>query len=221
MKLKFKKINLDAGRPIAFIHEDSAKQSDIHVGDRIDVSHHSKKAVLIVDTVKGIIKENEISLSDDLAKYLNAKPGDTLDISQMAEPLSTSFISAKMKGKALTKNEIYTIIRDISNNALTEAEISYFVLGVYENGMSFKETVYLTEAMYKTGQIIQWPTNYKIADKHCIGGIPGNRTTPIVVSICSAAGAIMPKTSSRAITSASGTADTIESLSKVDFGVPS
>lgn len=219
MKLKLKKISLDAGRPIAFLHEETAKHMDIHVGDRIEVSHHGKKAILIVDTVRGIIKEDEISLSDGITTYLNAKFGGTVDISQMAEAASSEIISKKMKGKNLTRKEIYSIVRDIANNALTEAEVSYFVLGNFEHGMSFNETVYLTEAMYKTGQVLQWPASYKVADKHSIGGIPGNRTTPIVVSICAAAGVIMPKTSSRAITSASGTADTIESLAKVDLQV--
>lgn len=219
MKLKLKKISLDAGRPIAFLHEETARHMDIHVGDRIEVSHHGKKAILIVDIVRGIIKEDEISLSDGISGYLNAKVGEMVYISQLAEPASAEYISKKVKGKELAKSEIYAIINDISNNALTEAEVTYFVLGVYEHGMSFKETVYLTEAMYKTGQVIQWPSQYKIADKHSIGGIPGNRTTPIIVSICAAAGATMPKTSSRAITSASGTADTIESLAKVDFPI--
>ncbi len=219
MKLKLRKISLDAGRPIAFLHEEAAKKIDVHVGDRIEVSHHGKKAILIVDTVKGIIKEDEISLSDGIAGYIKAKVGEMVDISPTLTAASAEFISKKMNAKELKKDEIYAIIKDISNDALTEAEVSYFVSGVYENGMSFRETIYLTEAMCNTGQIIKWPSSYKVADKHSIGGIPGNRTTPIVVSICAAAGVIMPKTSSRAITSAAGTADTVESIAKVDFPI--
>lgn len=56
-----------------------------------------------------------------------------------------------------------------------------------------------------------------VLDKHCIGGLPGNRTTPLVVSIVSAAGLTIPKTSSRAITSPAGTADTMETLTSVDL----
>jgi thymidine phosphorylase len=54
-----------------------------------------------------------------------------------------------------------------------------------------------------------------VADKHCIGGIPGNRTTLIVVPILAALGLTVPKTSSRAITSPSGTADTMAVLADV------
>jgi putative thymidine phosphorylase len=94
--------------------------------------------------------------------------------------------------------------------------VAYFVSGVYQNGMSLQETIFLTDAVYSNGKSISWGSKL-IVDKHSIGGIAGNRTTPIVVSICSAAGLTMPKTSSRAITSASGTADVMEILTNVSF----
>jgi thymidine phosphorylase len=56
-----------------------------------------------------------------------------------------------------------------------------------------------------------------VVDKHCIGGIPGNRTTMIVVPIVAALGLIFPKTSSRAITSPAGTADTMVMLADVSL----
>ena len=57
--------------------------------------------------------------------------------------------------------------------------------------------------------------NPVIADKHCVGGVPGNRTTMIVVPILAALGVVVPKTSSRAITSPAGTADTMGVLAEV------
>ncbi len=56
-----------------------------------------------------------------------------------------------------------------------------------------------------------------MAVHNCIGGIPGNRTTMVVVPIIAAAGFTIPKTSSRAITSPAGTADTMECLAKVEL----
>jgi len=219
MKLKLKKLKFEAGRPIVFIHENTAKRLDSHAGDRVQISYHNKKAISIIDTVNDFIKEDEISFSKEMISYFKVKSGVKVEVSQILEPASLEIISKKMNGRTLTKKEIYTIVNDIVNNALSEAEISFFVLSAYERGMSFNETVYLTEAMCKTGQSIKWPANLKIADKHSIGGIPGNRTTPIIVSICAAAGIIMPKTSSRAITSAAGTADAMESIAKVDFSI--
>jgi len=84
--------------------------------------------------------------------------------------------------------------------------------------MSDNEIINLTEAIYNNGEKIKW-SHKNVADKHSIGGIPGNRTTPIIVSICAAAGVIIPKTSSRAITSAAGTADSVESIARVDLSI--
>ena len=217
MRLKIKSLDLEAGRPVAFLHQNTAKVMNIHVGERIEISSDGAKALAVVDIVQGIVKENEIAFSNEITDYIKLK-SEFVYVSPAFSPQSTQFIFKKLKGKELNKKEIYSIIFDIVNNSLTEAEIAYFVSAVYEKGMSFKETYYLTEAMSNTGRKIKWNSN-KIADKHCIGGIPGNRTTPIVVSICAVAGIIMPKTSSRAITSASGTADVIETIAKVDLSL--
>lgn len=217
MRLKLRKIEIDTGRPVVFLHTETARKMNIHVGDRVELRYNDHKIICIVDTTRALIKPDEVTLSDDILKYEKIKEGDILEVNIAAHPISSSLISKKMRGRALTRDEIYIIIKDIVNNALTEAEIAYFVLGVYEKGMNHNETIALTEAIYTTGNILKWKKGTKVADKHCIGGIPGNRTTPIVVSICAAAGVVLPKTSSRAITSAAGTADTIETIARVDF----
>jgi thymidine phosphorylase len=56
-----------------------------------------------------------------------------------------------------------------------------------------------------------------VVDKHSMGGIPGSRVTMVVVPIVAAHGLMIPKTSSRAITSAAGTADAMEVLARVDL----
>lgn len=215
MKLKLKKLKLQAGRPVAFIHNKDAEKLNIHVGDRVEILSKGKKIIAVVDVIESI-KQNEIYLSREIIDYIKIRPGATVEVFMALEPKSTRFILKKLSGKPLSKKEIYSIIKDIVNNALTEAEVAYFISGVHKNGMSLKETIYLTEAMCKTGKTISWK-NKKVVDKHSIGGIAGNRTTPIVISICSAAGAVMPKTSSRAITSAAGTADVMETVAKVDL----
>jgi AMP phosphorylase len=216
MRLKAKKINLEAGRPIAFISVAVAEKLGLHIGDRILVSQNDKNAFVTVDLTNSFVKESEIAFSKEVFEYIKIDLNKEVNISLALSPESTRFISKKLSGKELSKDEIFSIIKDIVNNSLTEAETAYFVSAVYEKGMTTKETLFLTEAIFKTGSKIDWHTK-NIADKHSIGGIAGNRTTPIVVAICAAAGIVMPKTSSRAITSASGTADVMETLCKVDF----
>ncbi|MAG28270.1 AMP phosphorylase [Candidatus Pacearchaeota archaeon] len=218
MKFKIKKLDLKAGRPVIFIDEYIAEKLNVHLGDRVEVSKNNKKIIAVVDTVKSFLSKSQVALSQEVASYLKARPSQTVDITPAPSPKSASHILKKLKGESLTKSQIYKIISDVVSNSLTEAEIAYFISAVYEHGMSLQETIYLTEAMYKTGTSLSW-SNKKVADKHSIGGIPGNRTTPIVVSICAAAGLIMPKTSSRAITSAAGTADVIETIAHINLSI--
>jgi thymidine phosphorylase len=70
--------------------------------------------------------------------------------------------------------------------------------------------------MTESGHRLDWKESL-VVDKHCIGGIPGNRTSMLVTPIVAAHGMLMPKTSSRAITSPAGTADTMEVLAKVEL----
>jgi AMP phosphorylase len=60
---------------------------------------------------------------------------------------------------------------------------------------------------------------FPILDKHSIGGIPGDKTSLLVVPIVAAAGFTIPKTSSRAVTSPAGTADRVETLCSVNLSI--
>ena len=134
------------------------------------------------------------------------------------KPLSIEFIKKKLDGKRLSKKEIDQIVWDIVHNKLSESELTYFVAACYTNLMSMEETIMLTRAIANHGDTLNL-NKYPIIDKHCIGGIPGNRTTLILVPIIAAAGLTIPKTSSRSITSPAGTADTMEVMANVTFPI--
>lgn len=219
MKLKIKSFRIKAGKPVAFIHARDAARLDIHPGERIKIRYKKKADTAIIDTVKGFLSAGEIALSEKIISSLNINVKDSVDIEPSKKPESARIIQSKIKCEKYTKPELKKIILDIVNNNLKEAEIAYFVSGVNHCGMTLEETKFLTEAIFETGKRMKWKSKC-VADKHSIGGIPGNRTTPIVVSICASAGVIMPKTSSKAITTASGTADTIGAIAKVDFSLP-
>jgi len=216
MILGIKSLKLLAGRPVAILHKNTAKKLSVYAGERINLKNNSQKIIAIIDIATGILKENEIAVSVEIIDYLKLKEGQKIDVSVAPKPSSISFIVDKLNGKELDYQKIYSIIRDIVNNALTEAEIAYLVSAIYINGMNINEIAMLTKSMIENGKKLEIKN---VVDKHSIGGVAGNRTTPIVVSICSSTGLIMPKTSSRAITSAAGTADVIESLAKVEFSI--
>ncbi len=218
MHLKLHILNISTGRPVVFLHKSSARKMGVNTGDRVTIKKNGESLVAIVDLVQGFIKKNEVAISEELDLALKGNDKGYIEVipSNIAE--SSSILHDQIKCNQYSQKDLEKIMSDIVNNLLTEAEIAYFISGMVHCKSSTKEIIYLINAIVKTGTILSW--SYKIvADKHSIGGIAGNRTTPIVVSICASAGIIMPKTSSRAITSASGTADTIESIAPVNLSV--
>jgi AMP phosphorylase len=215
MELKIKFFELFAGKPVAIINEEIANRINVHIGERISISKFKDSVISIVDVSKNFLKKDEIAVSKEVIEALNIKEGDMVEVSLAEAPKSALFIKKKIDGFALTKEEIDSIIQGIVNNALTEAEIAYFVAAVYKNGMNNGEIENLIWSMVATGKRLNF--GGEVADKHSIGGIAANRTTPIIIPICASAGLIMPKTSSRAITSAAGTADVIESIANVEL----
>ena len=217
MKLKIKILKFLTGRPVCMIHEKTAQKMSLHIDNRISVKKANKRTISIVNTISNIIKPNEIAVSNEVISHLKLKKGDVVEVEITERPKSIDLIKKKLKGGELNKKEIQEIVQDIAHNALREAEIAFFIAALNSKGMSLNETKNLIQAMVKTGK--QLKLRGKVVDKHCIGGIAGNRTTPIIVPICAAAGLIMPKTSSRAITSAAGTVDVIETIAKIDFSI--
>lgn len=220
MELKVKLLKWSAGIPVAMLNPKTASKLGIHLKDRISIkplSNH-REISTIVDIIENLVKDDEIVISSEIKKIMDLNNGQKVIVNLSESPDSLNFIKNKLNGKKLSSNEISQIIKDIVSNSLSEPEIALFVSAMYDHGMSMDETVFLVRAILKSGSQLKFNNKY-VADKHSIGGIAGNRTTPIVVSICASVGIIMPKSSSRAITSSAGTADVIETIARVDFSV--
>lgn len=124
-------------------------------------------------------------------------------------------IKKKLTGKALSYHEIFSIMDEIANERLGPVLTTYFAAAGFKEGFSDEELYFLTKAMVDTGPKLHFKG--VVADKHSTGGVAGTRTTMILVPIIAAAGFQIPKTSSRAITSPAGTADTMEVVAPVTF----
>ncbi len=131
------------------------------------------------------------------------------------QSLALEAIRKKLVGKKLTYRDIFAVMDEIAHNRLGDILTTYFAASGYSNGFTDEELYYLTKAMVETGEVLHFQGI--VADKHSIGGVPGTRTTLIVVPIIAAAGFTIPKSSSRAITTPDGTADDMEILSKIEF----
>lgn len=214
-----KKINIYTGKKIIVLNRTEAQQNDIYPGYREMLRFKGKEVAVIVD-VSGdeVVKPGEIGVFRDVSDELEINNADILEVVHMNRPASLEYVKKKLDNKEISTEEVGTIIKDLMDNRLSEGELGAWIAGMYINGLSDNEIVALTNSIVNSGDRLDIGKS-PVADKHCIGGVAGNRTTMIAVPIIAAAGIYIPKTSSRAITSASGTADTMEVLAKVDFKI--
>jgi len=224
MILKIKLWDWSAGLPVAMLNKKTAEALSVHPEDRISIKTTEKKGKevsTLIDVIngKGFVKEGEIAISSELKQYFDFREGQRVEVNPSNLPDSLVFIKKKLSNKVLSEKEINMIIEDVVNNSLSEAEIALFISAIYKYGMNIKENIFLIKAIQNSGSQLNFDHTRVVADKHSVGGVPGNRTTPIVVSICAATGMLFPKNSSRAITSAAGTADVIETIAEVDFSI--
>lgn len=159
---------------------------------------------------------DEIALSEVAWTLLGAAAGDEVEVRHPPVLASLAHLRAKVHGSRLGYSALRELMEDVSRGRLSDIHLACLVTVCAGGGLDLDETVALTRAMVDVGERIDWGTS-PVMDKHCIGGLPGNRTTLLVVPIVAACGVLMPKTSSRAITSAAGTADAMETLAPVEL----
>ncbi len=216
---KVKPIGIYAGgKNIIVLNREQAQGHDIYVGYRTELKTKKRSIIGIVDVSDELVKHGEVGVYKDFAKDYGLKAGEEVEIVHMDRPASIGYIKKKLDKGTLEADEISTIVREIMENKLSEVESSAFITGTYINGLSDSEIISLTNATVLSGDTLDLGKK-PVLDKHCIGGVAGNRTTMVVVPLIAAAGLYIPKTSSRAITSASGTADTMEVLANVTFSM--
>ncbi len=216
--LKTKKLDIETGQSnIALLNEKEAWHYGIHAGDKLKISWKAKSLTVEANTTKTKVKPGQIGLYKDIWSKKSLPLGSIVQVEFQERPKSIQAIQKRLQGKHLTYPEIHQIMADIVSDKLSHTQLTYFVASGYLNEYTNEELVFLTKAMAETGDTLKFKGI--VADKHSIGGLAGNRTTMIVIPIVAACGVLIPKTSSRAITSPSGTADTMEVLAPVSFSV--
>ncbi len=186
---------------------------------RVEVRTAASSIIATVSFITtDLLAPGQAGLSEAAWRLLGVAEGEGLSVHHAAPVDSLSSVRAKVYGQKLHPEAIKTIIEDITAGRYSDIHLSAFITACAGTNLDRDEMTDLTRAMIGVGDTLDWGRS-PIVDKHCIGGLPGNRTTPIVVSIVAAYGLIMPKTSSRAITSPAGTADTMETLAPVNLNV--
>lgn len=171
--------------------------------------------VQVVDS-PALLAGDEIGLSAEAFDELGLTEGSEVTIRRTPSPESRAALTRKIQGGELIEEQYHTLIRDIVEARYPDGEVAAFLVAATQK-LSDDEVIALARVRTRFAQTITWPDKI-VVDKHSMGGIPGSRITLIVVPIVAAHGAfLMPKTSSRAITSAAGTADAMEALARVEL----
>ncbi len=208
--------------PVVYMRRDCdvCRAEGFTANARVQVSAGNHHIIATLNIVAGdLLPVGSAGLSTSAWHYLHLQDGDSLAIAHAPVVKSLRFLRKKIHGHELCADEIAAIIGDISQRRYSDVEVASFLTACAGDRLSIDEVIELTRAMVAVGTRLSWPGYPRVYDKHCVGGLPGNRTTPIVIAIASAAGLVIPKTSSRAITSPAGTADTMEVLTEVDLSL--
>lgn len=218
MDLKIKILGIESGgKPIVFLNIRDADEIGISASGRLLINS-GRELTVIVNIASDSVSEGYIGISKEVQKILKLDQDSVVDVQISPFPKSLQFIRNKLNGKKLTFEEIHEIVNGVVDGNLNENEIAAFVTSLHTQGLSLDEATSLSSSMVMTGKTLSLDAT-QIVDKHSIGGVPGDKTTLLVVPIIAADGLIIPKTSSRAITSASGTADRAEAIMPVELEI--
>lgn len=218
MKFKVKLLGIEAGgKPIIVMDNEYASLLGIHSSDRVEITYKKENAIAIVNVATDFPK-NTLGIYEEVRTKLKVQSGEEVEVRPAEGPESLAYIRDKILGRRLQGPEIKMIVMDVVERHLSDVELASFVTALHIRGTNMDEAEALSRAMVDTGQTLDFGKG-PILDKHGIGGVPGDKTTLLVVPIVSAAGFTIPKTSSRAITSSAGTADRVEVLCPVDLAL--
>lgn len=219
--LALKRVGIDTYREnVAYLHRDCDlyRAEGFQALAKVEVRANGQRILASLNVVDdaAIVSCGQLGLSEDAFRALDVEEGHPVSVSQAEPPASIPALHRKIAGERLTREDFRAIVRDIAELRYSKIELTAFVVACDRGELDREEVFYLSDAMSRVGRRLDWH-EHPVVDKHCIGGIPGNRTSLLVVPIVAAHGLLCPKTSSRAITSPAGTADTMEVLADVDL----
>ena len=218
MKIPASRLPLSSGGPdIAVMDEEHARDLDLHPMDRVFIRNPGDHSRSLTAHLHFWPEANPVlGLFGNTFDKLGIEEGQSVSVMPAPKPRSINHIIEKMNRQQLREEQVFEIIRDMVDDNLTELEIASFITSIFMSGTSLDESYFISKAMAETGDMLNF-TSEIVADKHCSGSVPGNRTTPVVVPVVAALGITIPKSSSRSITSPAGTADVMEIFCEVTF----
>ena len=215
MKLLVRSVNIDSRDPLVVLNHDDCLTMGVDVDDKVRIVGRRSVVLSLLITDEPAAK-GVVSVPSGLMRRFGLTNGEMAEVEYSPPPESIISIKKKINGQRLNADELGSIVSDINSGMLTEKEILAFVSAFNVRNADIKEMADLTRAMAATGKEVDFGVK-EVFDFHSLGGVPGNKITPIVVSIVASKGIVIPKLSSRAISSACGTSDFVETFCDVEM----
>jgi thymidine phosphorylase len=219
--LNMRRIGIDTYHEnVAYLHRDCEiyRAEGFQALSKIEITTNGHRILAVLNVVDDdtIVTPGELGLSEQAFNQLHVDEQTLVQVKHAEPPDSMDAVRRKINGERLNQADFDAITKDIVESRYSKMEMAAFLVASGQTSLDRDEILFLTRAMMKSGSRLDWKESL-VADKHCIGGIPGNRTSMLVVPIVAAHGLLIPKTSSRAITSPAGTADTMETMAEVNL----
>lgn len=218
MKMTVKPYDLDTGgKTVAVLNSQDALELGVYSLDRVVIETETDSVTAVINTSERFVHPGEIGVLDEIKEKLDVRRGQQVEVYARRPLKSKEYIRRKIEGVELTTEEIKEIIGDVVERNLNDLELTALIMSFHLRGLSMGESTSLIQAMVETGDTIRFGD--VVCDKHSVGGVPGDKTSLLVVPVIASMGLMIPKTSSRAITSPAGTADRAEMLMPVELSL--
>lgn len=206
----------DGEELIALVNEQEAMAYGISPMDKISMMYKGQEIVLNADVTHKFVKSGQIGLFKDVYKKYGIKENEAVSI-HFTQHSSASLEALKkwLNKKRLNQQEIFEIMKDISQNRFTDILTTYFSSMGFFLPSKDEDLYRMAKAMAEAGEMLHF--DGVVADKHCMGWVPGNETTMIIIPLLTSLGIKMPKTFSKAITTPAATGECVSVLMDISF----
>ena len=208
----------DGERLIVLLNLEQATAFGINLHDKVTLKRQNGESIVADVAISDTVPAGEIGIYLDILDKVKFTSNEVISVA-LAESSTASYdaIRKKMRGEKISYEERYAIIKDISENKLDDTMMTYYVASSFFYPTTDEEMYLTAKAMAECGVTFKYPKGEIIADKHCIGGVPGNETTMILIPLIASLGIKIPKNFSKSITSPAATGECVNVLMDINF----
>ena len=202
----------------AVLNEEQALGFGITASDKITITKQNGEKLVTNVAVSSKVPAWDLGVYENVIERFPLEKDEVVAI-EVAESssIANEAIRKKMKWETITYDEMYAIIKDISEWKLSEIMMTYYVASSFFYPTTDEEMYQTAKAMAECGVMFKYPKWEIVADKHCIGWVPWNETTMIAIPLLASLGIKMPKNFSKAITSPAATGECVNVLMDINF----